>query len=124
MRYHDWRKGLNQSRNSAAGEDLQQVTDPADEPRRPRERQLLLREGAPQRRDCLDAGCIARFDVVHGIADEQRLLRLVPEALQRGQYGLGMGFVSRAGITADDRLEVRRDSDELEPTSRQEVALA
>ena len=115
---------MNRRRKSTTGEDLQQLTDPMDEPRRPRKRQLLPRERPPQRRDGLYTGCIARFDVVHGIADEQRLPGLVAEALQRGQYGLGRGFVSRAGITADDGLEMRRDSDQLEAAPRQHVALA
>src|SRR3954471_9618815 len=110
--------------NSPTGEDLQYLSDPFDEAAWPRDGQLFPRARPPPRGDCLHAGCIARLDVVHGIADEQRLVGLVTEALQRGQYGLGMGFVSRAGVTAHDRLEIAGDPDELETASREHVALA
>src|SRR3954466_12307073 len=136
MRYHDWRKGLNRRPMRRLAATHRPARTCTSSPIRSMKRlgraaASCSLENGPHNPRTLPppggmppAGCIARLDVVHGIADEQRLVGFVTEALQRGQYGLRMWFVSRAGVTAHDRLEIAGDADELETASREHVALA
>jgi hypothetical protein len=97
---------------------LRQVCDPFEISAGRGDGQLLTRERSPKGRDRQHTSGVSGLDVVNRIADEYGIARLVTKAIQRGQYGLGMRFVSFATVAANDPAEVLENADVLEPAAR------
>src|SRR5438067_1215392 len=88
-----------------------------------RDRELVAREWSPECRYRQHAGGVAGLHIMNRVADEYCFARLVPQTVERRQYGLGMRFVSRTRVAADDRVEKTDDPSMLEAAAGECVSL-
>src|SRR5438045_5732410 len=86
-------------------------------------RKVIPRKRPPKGGDRQDARCIASFDIVHRVPDENRFMGRVSQAVERGQYGLRIRFVSRASVATDNGVEVFKNTGMLETAACQCVCL-
>src|SRR6266550_7974199 len=101
-----------------------QVADSLEIMRRIAHGEIRPRKRTPQSRHRSDAGGIAGFHVIDGVADEHGVARLITKRVEGEEHGARVRFVLLARVAADDHIEVRAQANVVESALCQPGRLA
>src|SRR5688500_9418738 len=86
--------------------------------------QVLPSEGPPQRGDRRHPRRVPGVHVVHRVAHEHRVRRVVAQAIERHEHGFRVRLVSFAAVAADDQVEMRTEPDMVDSAPSEPHGLA